>query len=25
MWKTTWHKLELYNNKNSFVENLLLW
>lgn len=24
MWKTTWHKLELYNNKNSFVENLLL-
>lgn len=24
MWKTTWHKIELYNNKNSFVENLLL-
>lgn len=24
MWKTTWHRIELYNDKASFIENLLI-
>lgn len=24
MWKTTWHRMELYNDKASFIENLLI-